>query len=61
MTLASSACYLSSREGHDDDTKMTYDLRILNCGRSLSELIKPSVPNAPFLYPLKTSENRKVF
>ena len=24
-------------------------------------LINPFVPNAPFLYPLKTSENRKVF
>ena len=23
--------------------------------------INPFVPNAPFLYPLKTSENRKVF
>ena len=26
-----------------------------------SETINPFVPNAPFLYPLKTSENRKVF
>ena len=25
------------------------------------ETINPFVPNAPFLYPLKTSENRKVF
>ena len=24
-------------------------------------LINPFVPNAPFLYPLKTSENRKLF
>ena len=24
-------------------------------------LVKPFVPNAPFLYPLKTSENRKFF
>ena len=23
--------------------------------------VNPFVPNAPFLYPLKTSENRKVF
>ena len=23
--------------------------------------INPFVPNAPFLYPLKTSENRKIF
>ena len=27
---------------------------------SLVEFIKPFIPNAPFLYPLKTSENRKV-
>ena len=26
-----------------------------------SEYIDPFVPNAPFLYPLKTSENRKDF
>ena len=25
------------------------------------KFIKPFVPNAPFLYPLKSSENRKVF
>ena len=25
------------------------------------ETINPFVPNAPFLYPLKTSENRKIF
>ena len=23
--------------------------------------INPFIPNAPFLYPMKTSENRKVF
>ena len=27
----------------------------------LLDLINPFVPNAPFLYPLKTSENRKAF
>ena len=27
----------------------------------INSMINPSVPSAPFLYPLKTSENRKVF
>ena len=28
---------------------------------NLNALINPFIPNAPFLYPLKTPENRKVF
>ena len=53
-------CYLSSREGHDGDTKMTYDFKILNCGGSFFELINPFVPNAPFLYSLKTRCRERV-
>ena len=34
--------------------------RVLNAPlRIFSKLVNPFVPNAPFLYPLKTSENRK--
>ena len=29
--------------------------------RKMGRLVNPFVPNAPFLYPLKTSENRKVY
>ena len=31
----------------------------LNFGNHLDKTFNPFVPNAPFLYPLKTSENRK--
>ena len=33
----------------------------LNIGTKLVGAINPFVPNVPFFYPLKTSENRKVF
>ena len=33
--------------------------RVLNTPQYF--LVNPFVPNAPFLYPLKTSENRKIF
>ena len=27
----------------------------------VASIFNPFIPNAPFLYPLKTSENRKIF
>ena len=41
-------------------------LLLLNVGNAqdlafTSSLLNPFVPNAPFLYPLKTSESHKVF
>ena len=39
-------------------------LMMINCFGEIADrrqCINPFVPNAPFLYPLKTSENRKVF
>ena len=35
--------------------------KILFLGNSTMKKVNPFVPNAPFLYLLKTSENRKVF
>ena len=34
---------------------------IIARNRHSAEALDPFIPNEPFLYPLKTSENRKVF
>ena len=51
---------IHSEYGGNMDQKIFKFRHFSRSGIYLS-LINPFIPNAPFLYPLKTSENRKVF
>ena len=45
----------------EDNISNTVNGQDANCFQLVIISINPFVPNSPFLYPLKTSENRKVF